>query len=211
MQGTRPDIALPISILSRFLAKPTQSLLKASTHTLRYIKGSLDTGLVYNRHDKKGLHAYTDADWGGSYLKNSDYKSTSGYVVFFAGGPISWASKRQQNTALSTTDAEYMAQGLLLRHISHLLNLLGEIHRPPPLPIQVYADNQSAQALARNPVFHTRSKHIPLTWHWQRQMINKGEVQFIHIPTKLQAADGFTKPLPQVDFYKFKRLLNLSN
>jgi hypothetical protein len=208
MQGTRPDIAFPISILSRFLARPTRAQYQALDGVLRYISGSIGLGIVYNKHDKKGLHAYSDADWAGPLL-NGDSRSTSGYAVFFAGGLISWCSKRQTSPALSSTNSEYVAQGLLLRHIAHLLSFLSELLMPPTLPIRIYADNQGAQALAKNPVFHGRSKHIPLTWHAQRHMVDREEVEMVHTPTKYQAADGFTKPLNKEKFERFKELLKL--
>ena len=88
MQGTRPDIAFPISILSRFLARLTRAQYQALDGVLRYISGSIGLGIVYNKHDKKGLHAYSDADWARPLL-NGNSRFTSGYAVFFAGGLIS--------------------------------------------------------------------------------------------------------------------------
>ncbi len=87
MQGTRPDIAYAVSLFSRFLAKPTRSHAKALQGVFRYITKTLSLGIVYNRHDRKDLHAYTDADWAGTTLIG-DSKSTSGYVVMLAGAPI---------------------------------------------------------------------------------------------------------------------------
>ena len=93
MQGTRPDIAYAISLFSRFLAKPIKSHVKALQGVFRYLVKTLELGIVYNKHNKKGLHAYTDADWAGSTLVG-DSKSTSGYVVMLAGAPIVWSSRR---------------------------------------------------------------------------------------------------------------------
>ena len=93
MQGTRPDIAYAVSLFSRFLAKPTKSHVKALQGVFRYLTKTLDLGIVYNRHDKKGLHAYIDADWAGSTLVGES-KSISGYVVMLAGGLITWSSRR---------------------------------------------------------------------------------------------------------------------
>ena len=93
MQGTRPDIAYAVSLFSRFLAKPTNSHVKALQGVFRYIVKILSLGIVYNRHDRKNLHAYTDADWAGTTLAG-DSKSTSGYIVMLAGAPIAWSSRR---------------------------------------------------------------------------------------------------------------------
>ena len=102
-----------------------------------------------------------------------------------------------------------MAQGLLLRHIAHLLSFLSELLMPPTLPIRIYADNQGAQTLAKNPVFHGRSKYISLTWHAQKHMVDREKVEMVYTPTKYQAANGFTKPLNKKKFEKFKKLLKL--
>src|SRR5947208_490634 len=83
MQGTRPDIAYAVSLFSRFLGKPTKSHVKALQGVFRYLAKTLSLGIVYSKHDTKGLHAYTDADWAGTTLVG-DSKSTSGYVVMLA-------------------------------------------------------------------------------------------------------------------------------
>jgi hypothetical protein len=93
IQGIRPDIAYAMSLFSRFLAKPTKSHIKALQGVFRYLIRTLELGIVYSKHDQKGLHAYTDADWAGSTLVG-DSKSISGYVVMLAEGPIAWSSRR---------------------------------------------------------------------------------------------------------------------
>ena len=107
MQGIKSDIVYTVSLFSRFLAKPTRSYAKAPQGVFRYLVRMLELGIVYSKHDRKGLHAYTDADWAGSTLVG-DSKSTSGYVVMLAGGPIAWSSRRQSTVATSLTYAEYV-------------------------------------------------------------------------------------------------------
>ncbi len=175
MQGTRPDIAYAISLFSRFLAKPTKSHVKALQGVFRYIVKTLSLGIVYNRHDTKNLHAYTDADWAGTTLVG-DSKSTSGYVVMLAGAPIAWSSRRQATVATSSTHSEYIGQANIIKQACHLIQFLGEVHRFPNLPLKIYADNKGAQALAHNPEFHAKAKHIQLSVHFQR-----AELAVIHI------------------------------
>jgi hypothetical protein len=208
MQGTRPDIAYAVSLFSRFLAKPTKSHVKALQGVFRYLTKTLELGIVYNRHDKKGLHAYTDADWAGSTLVG-DSKSTSGYVVMLAGAPIAWSSRRQPTVATSSTHAEYVGQANAIKQACHLIQFLGEVYRFPNLPLKIFADNRGAQALARNPEFHAKAKHIELSMHFQREKVEKGVVELIHIATEEQAADGFTKPLARAKFERWVGLLNL--
>ena len=208
MQGTRPDIAYAVSLFSRFLGKPTKSHVKALQGVFRYLVNTLELGIVYNKHDRRDLHAYTDADWAGSTLIG-DSKSTSGYVVMLAGGPIAWSSRRQATVATSSTYSEYVGQANAIKQACHLIQFLGEVYRFPNLPLKIYADNQGAQALARNPEFHAKAKHIQLSMHFQREKVENGQVELIHVATEEQAADGLTKPLNQAKFKRFVGLLNL--
>jgi hypothetical protein len=208
MQGTRPDIAFAVSLFSRFLAKPTRHHVKALQGVFRYVAKTLTLGIVYNRHDTKGLHAYTDADWAGTTLVG-DSKSTSGYVVMLAGAPIAWSSRRQATVATSSTHSEYVGQANVIKQACHLIQFLGELYRFPNLPLKIYADNQGAQALARNPEFHAKAKHIQLSVHFQREKIENGQVELVHVATEDQAADGFTKPLGAAKFKRWVELLNL--
>jgi hypothetical protein len=208
MQGTRPDIAYAVSLFSRFLAKPTKSHVKALQGVFRYIAKTLSLGIVYNRHDTRNPYAYTDADWAGSTLIG-DSKSTSDYVVMLAGAPIAWSSRRQTTVATSSTYAEYVGQANVIKQACHLIQFLGEVYRFPNLPLKIYADNQGAQALARNPEFHAKAKHIQLSVHFQREKIENGQVELVHVATEEQAADGFTKPLNTAKFKRWVELLNL--
>src|SRR5450755_4462740 len=106
MQGTRLDIAFPILIFNRFLARLTRAQYQALDSVLRYISELIGLGIIYNKHDKKGLHAYSDVDWAGP-LFNGNSRFISGYAVFFAGGLILWCSKRQTSPALLSTNSEY--------------------------------------------------------------------------------------------------------
>ena len=88
----------------------------------------------------------------------------------------------------------------MIKQAVHLIQFLGEVHWFPDLPLKIYADNQGAQTLARNPEFHAKAKHIQLSMHFQLEKVEKGVVELIHIATDEQAADGFTKPLPKAKF-----------
>ena len=198
-----------VSLFSRFLGKPTNSHVKALQGVFRYLTKTLDLGIVYNKHSKNPeLHAYTDSDWAGSTLIG-DSKSTSGYVVMLAGGPIAWSSRRQATVATSSTYSEYVGQANTIKQVCHLIQFLGELNRFPNLPIKIYADNQGAQALARNPEFHAKAKHIQLSHHFQREKVEKGLVEMIHVATSDQAADGFTKPLGRAKFDRWIGLIGL--
>ncbi|UYV72144.1 hypothetical protein LAZ67_9001955 [Cordylochernes scorpioides] len=142
----------------------------------------------------KELYGYVDADWGGNLM---DRKSHSGFVFYLAGGPIAWESKKQQTVSLSSTESEYIAlceAGKEAVHIRMLLDELGfgEILEGPTV---LRTDNQGARQLTRNPVYHARTKHIDIKWHYIRDIYNEGLVEVVQTPTQENVADVFTKSL----------------
>ncbi|CAH9115945.1 unnamed protein product [Cuscuta epithymum] len=132
-----------------------------------------------------------------------------GFVFFLGNTPISWCSTKQDVVALSTCEAEYIAacyaacQGLWLLHLFEELNL------KITTSVQLYVDNKSAIDLARNPVFHGRSKHIETRFHFLRSQVKKGTIVLSHCSANLQIADGMTKALKTADFRKFRDILQL--
>ena len=154
---------------------------------------------------------YTDADWAGD---KGTRRSTSGYTFNIGSGAISWSSKRQSTVALSTCEAEYVAQTQAVKEaiwLKGLLVELSEMHNNElsPSAVILYADNQGAIALAKNPVFHGRTKHIDIQHHFVREKVESGDVHFEYIPTEQQVADGLTKPLSRGSFEAFRRALGV--
>ncbi|CAP94943.1 Pc21g00460, partial [Penicillium rubens Wisconsin 54-1255] len=205
MVGTRPDIAFALGLLSRFTSQPQSHHQVALQRLLRYIKATQSHRITYRNGQ---LIGYTDADFGGSVVTNGAY-STSGYVFQLAGAPVSWSSKRQGEVATCTTHAEYIGQYNAILHLQWLRTFLAEtqLYRSPVTNIM--ADNQSAIALSRNPEFHKRTKHFNVKFHYQRAVLNAGEIGFQYIPTEKQAADGLTKPLGPTAFAKLCSLLGV--
>jgi hypothetical protein len=177
---------------------------------MRYLRGTTKHGITYrsNPRGQFDLHAYTDADFAGGALP--DGKSTSGYVFFLAGGPISWQSKRQSVVAISTTEAEYIGQANTVKHAVYLCQFMHALRLPVELPMPIYVDNQSAKTVAENAKFRVRTKHIAVPYHYQRQAIEDGTVKLIYKSTVDMTADGLTKPLNGQQFKKFKKLLGMS-
>jgi hypothetical protein len=210
MQGTRPDIAFAVSLLSKALANPTEEHVQHTKHIMRYLRGKTKCGITYRTSAKAqfDLQAYTDSDFAGGAI--SDGKSTSGYVFFLAGGPISWQSRRQSVVAISTTEAEYIGQANTVKHAVYLCQFMHALRLPVELPMPIYADNQSAKSVAEDTKFRARTKHIAVPYHYQRQAIEDGTVKLIYTPTDEMAADGLTKPLNGQNFKKFMKLLGMS-
>ena len=205
MVGTRPDIAFALGMLSRFTSQPQSHHQVALQRLLRYIKATQSHRITYRSGQ---LIGYTDADFGGSVVTDGAY-STSGYVFQLAGAPVSWSSKRQGEVATSTTHAEYIGQYNAILHLQWLRTFLAEtqLYRSPVTNIM--ADNQSAIALSRNPEFHKRTKHFNVKFHYQRAVLDVGEIGLQYVPTEEQAADGLIKPLGPTSFVKFCSLLGV--
>ena len=115
--------------------------------------------------------------------------------------------------ALSSCEAEYMAQTQASKEAIWITRLLAELdlgHQAPKIPVTIKADNQGAIALTKDPKFHTRTKHIDIQWHFVREKILSGAVEFKYCPTDQMAADGLTKALDKVKFSRFVRLIGMS-
>ncbi|KAJ5267340.1 hypothetical protein N7478_010148 [Penicillium angulare] len=205
MVGTRPDIAFALGMLSRFTSRPQSHHQVALQRLLRYITATQSYRITYRSGQ---LIGYTDADFGGSVVTDGAY-STSGYVFQLAGAPVSWSSKRQGEVATSTTHAEYIGQYNAILHLQWLRTFLAETHLYRSPVTNIMADNQSAIALSRNPEFHKRTKHFNVKFHYQRAVLDAGEIGHQYVPTEEQAADGLTKPLGPTAFLKFCSLLGV--
>ena len=203
---TRHDLMFSISLFNRFMASPKRSHWKAGKRVLRYILGIVDHGIHYKRNVDNVLVGYSDSDWGGNI---DDFKSTSGYVFNIGSGAVSWASKKQDVVALSTTEAEYISLSVASCQALWLRNVLHELKCPQEKGTIMFCDNQSSISLSKNPVFHGRSKHINIKYHFIRELIKDGEVYIKYCKTQDQVADVFTKALKTDSFLKMKEKLGV--
>ena len=118
-------------------------------------------------------------------------------------------SKKQPIVTLSTCEAEYVAATSCVCHAIWLRNLLKELRWSQEKPTKIYVDNKSAMALAKNPVFHDRSKHIDTRYHYIRECITRNDVHMEYVKSQDQIADIFTKPLKQEDFIRLRNSLGV--
>ena len=201
MIATRPDISYVVTKLAQSMAKPTKYHLSAAKRVLRYLKGTAHYSLNFAKSKEPlSLIGFSDSDWGSS----EDCKSISGYCFQLqSDGPIiSWKSKKQPVVALSSCEAEYVALTYCIQEAKFLKQLLFDMLNLE-FPISVFVDNQSAIKLAKNPVFHQRSKHINIKYHFIRNEIINGVVQIAYVQSCSNVADIFTKPANSVKLKLF--------
>ncbi|KAL0387090.1 UNVERIFIED_CONTAM: Retrovirus-related Pol polyprotein from transposon RE1 [Sesamum radiatum] len=174
LTATRPDIMFATCLLSRFMQSPSQVHYAAAKRILRYLRGTKDFGIWYKSTNDAKLVGYTDSDWAGSV---DDMKSTSGYTFSLGSGIFSWASKKQATVAQSSVEAEYIAAAATSNQAIWLRRILEDIGEKQEEPTTIYCDNKSAIAITKNPVQHSRTKHIDIKYHSLREATTRGEIE----------------------------------
>lgn len=217
---TRPDLAYCVNNCARYMSNPSSQHFQELRKIWGYLLQHPDLGILYNCSGKLQIRGYCDSDWAGNLDNRS---STQGYIFGLTGthdlNPISWCSQLQKSTALSSTEAEYMALKEAIKEAIYLFNLLNWLNKnlswgyEIETPI-VFEDNQGALKLAENPSFHKRTKHIDISFHYSRSKVQDGEVRILDVRSACNLADGFTKPLSAevLQYLKEKaRLVKLSD
>lgn len=203
---TRPDISYAVQQVCLFMHAPKIEHMESLKRILRYVQGTIDYGMHLYTSSIHSVLSYTDADWGGC---PDTRRSTSGYCMFLGDNLISWSSKRQPTISKSSAEAEYRGVANVVSESCWIRNLLLELHCPIQKATLVYCDNVSAIYLSGNPVQHQRTKHIEMDIHFVREKVQKGEVRVLHVPSRYQIADIFTKGLPRVLFDDFRDSLSV--
>ena len=203
--ATRPDIAHAVSVVSKFNANPNAAHLTAVKRILRYLKGTVNLALKYERSESGTLIGFSDADWAGD---QDDRRSTTGKILFLSGGAVSWFSKKQATVALSTAEAEYVAVSQAAQEGTWLKRLLTDLGMSDSSTV-ILEDNQGAIAIAKNPVNHSRTKHIDIRYHYIRECVQNGQIQVQYCPTIDMKADILTKPLTRQRFECLRRKIGL--
>jgi hypothetical protein len=191
LTATRPDIQFSVCLCARFQASPRTSHRQTVKRIFRYLQSAPGLGLRYYSSSTISLHGFSDADFAGCRVER---KSTSGTCQFLGSSLVSWSSRKQSSVAQSTTKAEYVAATSCcsqLLWISYTLRDFGEECTHIPL----LCDSTSAISVGKNPVLHSRTKHIEVRYHFLRDNVEKGTIVLTHVPTQDQLADIFTKPL----------------
>lgn len=206
LTATRPDIMYVVSLLSRYMSRPTELHHLAAKRILRYLQGTTRFGILYGKGGSHELIGFTDIDYVGSV---EDRRSTSGYVFMLSGAVVTWSSRKQLIVTLSTTESEFIAaagsscQAIWMQRVLKKIGYMGNVSTV------IFCDNSSTIKLARNPVVHGRSKHIDVHYHFLRELVNDGVVQLPFCGTRQQIAGIFTKPLKLELFWELRRRLEV--
>ena len=182
-----------------------ESHLTAVKRIIKYLKGTKDVGLWYPKGTNLYLAGYSDSDFAGCKL---DRKSTSGTCHLLGESLITWQCKKQTSVALSTAEAEYVASGSCCAQTLWLKQQL-EDYGVSLSKIPLFCDNTSAINISKNPIMHSRTKHIEIRHHFIRDHVLKGDCEIKFIDTENQLADIFTKPLPKDRFFKLRGKLGV--
>jgi hypothetical protein len=205
--------------IAKYPSDPRTSHGEAVLYLICYLKKTRDLGLLFKPDCNRDFEFYCDADFSGLWNKAlapvdpSTSKSLSGWIIFYAGCPVSWASKFQSQVELSTTKAEYIAMSQALKDIIPITGLLQEMGEQdfkvlctkPYAYCKIFEDNSGALELARFPKLCPRTKHINVCYHHFREHVGKGLIKIFPVDTKDQIADALTKPLAQNDFQRHRR------
>ena len=167
---TRPDLAHASSVLSQYMSKWNLEHYKAAKHVLRYIKGTTDLVLQFSSNSSDSdLYGFADADYAADLV---NCRSRTGYTFNLFGNCVSWKSKLQQTTALSTQEAEYMAGSNAGKQLVWMRRVCEDLHGKwfnfdsiINNPTSLLGDNNGTISLSNDPVNHDRCKHIDTRHH----------------------------------------------
>ena len=170
--------------------------MNAVKRIIKYVGGTCDYGLFYSKESNLSLAGFSDSDWAGNA---DDRKSTTGGCFYVGANLVAWMSKKQNYVSLSTTEVEYIAVGSCCSQLLWMKKVLIDYGISQDTMV-VYYDNSSAIDISKNPVQHSKTKHIEIRYHFIRDLVERKIVCLEYILTERQNADIFTKPLDRSKF-----------
>ncbi|GKB33893.1 putative ribonuclease H-like domain-containing protein [Tanacetum coccineum] len=189
LTSSRPDIMFSVCACSRFQVQPKVSHLNAVKRIFRYLKGRPNLGLWYPKDSPFILEAFSDSDYAGASL---DRKSTTGGCQFLGSRLISWQCKKQTVVANSTTEAEYIAASHCCGQVLWIQNQMLD-YGYNFMQTKIHVDNESAICVVKNPVYHSKTKHIEIRHHFIRDSYEKRLIKMVKIHTNNNVAYLLTK------------------
>ncbi|KAJ0532239.1 putative RNA-directed DNA polymerase [Helianthus annuus] len=203
---SRPDLAFAVNKVCQFMYSPTVNHWSAVKRILRYLQGTIDLGLLLRHDSASSLHAFSDADWA---IYPDDRRSTGVYAIYLGKNLISWAARKQKTVSRSSTESEYKAIADTVAELTWIEALLHELCFPITTTPTLWCDNLGATYLSANPVFHARTKHVEIDFHFVREKVAQRKLGVRFISTQDQIADIFTKALPSQRFLLLRSKLQV--
>ena len=203
---TRPDLSFSIHKVSKFMHNPLEPHWQAVKRILRYLKHTISTGLFLHKSPTSAIQAFSDSDWAGD---RDDRRSIGAYCIFMGTNLISWRCKQQLTVARSSTEAEYKSLADTASELQWLQSLFSELGLKFSTPPVLWCDNIGATYLTANPVFHARTKHIEIDFHYVRDQVHRKQLTVQFISSKDQLADSLTKPVSPPKFQHILANLNV--
>ncbi|GJQ88898.1 retrovirus-related pol polyprotein from transposon TNT 1-94 [Tanacetum coccineum] len=205
LMDTKPKLDADLSGTLVNQTRPTEKHLKEVKRIFRYLKRTINMGLWYPKDSCFELTAFSDADHVGCL---DTRKSTSGGIQFLGEKSVSWMSKKQDCTAMSSAEAEYVALSVSCAQVMWMRTQLkdyGFNYNKIPL----YCDSQSVIAISCNPVQHSRTKHINVHYHFIKEQVERAIIELYFVRTEYQLVDIVTKALPQDRFENLVRRIGM--
>jgi hypothetical protein len=204
---SHPDIMHVVRMVGGYQVAPKQSHMLAVKRIFRYLKGRMNYGLWYPRNDNFQLSVYSDVDWANCM---DERKSTSGGAFFLGDSLVAWLSKKKDSSFLSTTEAEYIAAATCCTQVLWMIQTLAYLEVKYTASIPIHCDNTSVISVSKNLLFHSKTKDIPIKYHFLREQVTSMVVSLHYIPSKDQIVDIFTKPLAKAQFEYLRQKLGVT-
>ncbi|XP_052726011.1 secreted RxLR effector protein 161-like [Vigna angularis] len=207
--NTRPDLSYSVGVVSRYMECPRISHLNAVKRILRYLQGTHSYGILLRigeAGEEVQITSYSDADWCGD---KADRRSTTGYIFFMGGAPISWSSRKEPVVALSSCEAEYIAACEATCQATWLGFLLEGLKVELAGRVRLLVDNKSAIDLTKHPTSHGRSKHIETRFHYIREQVSSGRLEVVYCRSEDQLAYILTKALKGERFQSLRKQIGM--
>ena len=203
---TRPELSFSVNYVCQHMQSSTNFHFQLVKRILRYVQGTIEHGIRLLSSNTLDLYGFSDADWAGCPITR---RSTTGFCVFIGGNCISWSAKKQPTVSHSSAEAEYRALASTAAELTWISYILRDIGLHLSQPSILFCDNVSALHMTINPIFHARTKHIEVDYHFVRENVALGSLITRFVSYGNQVADVFTKPLSRQSFEIFRTKLGL--
>ncbi|CAI7885287.1 unnamed protein product [Closterium sp. NIES-54] len=208
MTCTRPDLAYPLSLLARYVARGRHQKVHrdAAKRVLHYFCNTSGMGLVLGGRGPVVLTGHTDASWVDD---SATQQLSQGYTFSLGSDSVSWRSTRSSSVLSSSCEAEIYAGAMAAQELRWLTYLLTDLGEQPRSPLVLYVDNKAMIALCQEHRVEHQTKHIALRYFLARELQQRGQLCLVYVATRANTADIFTKALPPDDHQRFSTMLGL--